>query len=378
MTSAPSRPAIELVTEPTRLTAALARIDEPVVGVDVERADSLRYHRHAALVQVGAAGRCVLIDGTTIDRLDIVEEFLTAPDRLAVLHAAVNDLEPLRVRGVTIPRMADTALAASMIGLPTGLDALLEQLLGVTLAGDKAAMQRADWERRPLSDDLVEYAAGDVVHLPALWSHLSARLDELGRADWYDQELDALRTTATTNDRDWRRVKGARRLDAHQRAALEAVWHRREELAREHDIAPNVLLRDEVLLDIARTPPANAAALISRSPRRRGVLRPHAGALLDAVHRAGDRPVEDFSPGRRRADDTEDSRRLTAMRRARSALADELGLDSGVLCPARALTAAIGADPADADALIADAGLTGWRAELLRDVLWQAYSSEPD
>jgi ribonuclease D len=72
------------------------------VGVDVERADSARYHRRAALVQVGVAGTCVLLDAVRLDELADLDAFLA--DRRVVLHALENDLEPLDVLGVRPPR----------------------------------------------------------------------------------------------------------------------------------------------------------------------------------------------------------------------------------------------------------------------------------
>jgi ribonuclease D len=365
-------PEVVFVDDRGAVLPALDLVADDLVGVDVERADADRYYRRAALVQVGVAGCCVLLDGTTLTTLPELDEHLGA-GRLAVLHAVENDLEPLAAKGVHPARLADTAVAAAMLGLPTGLGPLLAEVLGVTLDGDKSAYQRADWEARPLSPGMADYAAGDVVHLPALWEELAARLAAAGRVPWYDQELTWTLERASEDSRSWTRVKGAGALDPQQRAILHALWEERERLAREHDLAPNRLLHDEVLRDLATDPPRTEAQLVRRSHRRRTLLRTHAGALLAAVDRGRTAPPEPRDRGGRRWTEHERAA-FDAMRHARSAVAKEVGIDAGVLCPSQPLWAAVAGAPADGDELCRLAGLRPWQRELLADPLWSAYA----
>ena len=145
-----------------KLEAGLDRLrDLDPIGVDVERADWDRYFRTPALIQVGGQGRVTVVDPLAINDLEPLAQFLAG--RVTVFHAVENDLPPLLPRGVEPPRVEDTAVAAALLGFPTGLAALLDKLLGVSLDGDKAAMQRADWEARPLSVEMLAYAAADVV-----------------------------------------------------------------------------------------------------------------------------------------------------------------------------------------------------------------------
>jgi ribonuclease D len=369
---ADQRAQVTFVDDRCAVLPALEHVADEVVGIDVERADADRYYRRAALVQVGVAGRCVLLDGTTLATLPELDAHLRA-DRLAVLHAAANDLEPLTAKGVRPPRLADTAVAAAMLGLPIGLGPLLAEVLDVTLDGDKSAYQRADWEARPLSPGMAEYAAGDVVHLPALWRELATRLATARRTHWYDQELTWTLERAAEDTRHWTRVKGAGALEPEQRAVLRELWEERERLAQEHDLAPNRLLHDEVMRDLATDPPRTEAQLVRRSQRRRSLLRVHAGALLAAVERGRAGPPEPRDRGGRRWTEQERGA-FDAMRHARSAVAEELGLDAGVLCPSQPLWAAVAGDAGDGDELCRLAGLRPWQRELLADALWTAYA----
>ena len=367
---APPAPHITLVDDPASITPALAAVDLPVVGVDVERADADRYFRHAALVQVGGADTCLLLDGMVLDDLSALQVHLAT--RLTVLHAANNDVVPLAAKGVTPPQLVDTAVAAAVLGLPIGLGVLLEEVLGFRIEGDKESFQRADWAARPIPAPMQAYAAGDVVHLPALWGVLAERLDDAGRTAWFEQELVASLENAVTDTRDWRRVRGVGRLAPRQQVVARMLWEAREALARAEDIAPNLLLHDEVILALAVEPPRTAAQLARRARRRRRMEPEHAEHFLTVVETAAERDPDPPDPDRRRWTDR-DTRAFDRLRESRARVAKELGIDAGVLCASKTLKDAVRADPADADALCDAAGLRPWQRELLGEVLWRAY-----
>lgn len=363
---------IELVDDPGRLASALAAIDDAVVGVDVERADSDRYYRRAALVQIGQPGRCLLIDAVVLDDLEVVSDHLT--DRLAVLHAAENDVVPLQASGIEPAQMADTSVAAALLGLPTGLGPLLGAVLGIELTEDKERFQRADWEARPVPDDMQAYAAGDVVHLPALWAALAARLHEAGRHGWYEQELAFTLAQALVDTRDWTRTKGAGRLDGDQRAVLRSLWTEREAIAQQHDIAPQLLLRDDAMIEVAESTDMTRRDLLRVNRRRRSPLSEHVERVLAAIERG-----RDADPERRDTDaprfEREDRPVYDALRKRRAAVAREIGIDSGVLCPGKVLYDAIAADPVDGIELCEAAGLRPWQVEILAEPLFEAYTA---
>ncbi len=361
---------ITLVDEAAQVRSALAGLDLPVVGVDVERADADRYFRHAALVQVGGPGACVLLDGMALDDMAGLQEHLST--RLAVLHAASNDVVPLASKGVEPPHLVDTAIAAAVLGLPMGLGALLGEVLGLTLDGDKEAFQRADWAKRPIPPAMQDYAAGDVVHLPELWRVMADRLDATGRTSWFEEELSANLTNAVTDTRDWRRVRGVGRLAPRQQTIARALWHAREELARDEDIAPNLLLHDEVIVALAVEPPRTAAQLARRARRRRRMEPEHAEHFRAVVEKAEQVEPSPPDPDRRRWTDR-DTRAFDRLREARAKVADSLGIEAGVLCASKTLKEAVRHDPTDAEALSTAAGLRPWQRELLSDVLWGAY-----
>jgi ribonuclease D len=365
-----------LADTPETLEHALAMLRSlRVVGVDVERADWNRYYRAAALVQVGGEGLVAIVDPLALGRLDPLQAFLA--ERLVVLHAMENDLGPLATLGVCPVRIEDTSIAAALLGLATGLEGLLRDVLGVVPHGDKATMQRAAWEDRPLRHDMLRYAAGDVADLPELWRVLEERLLATERMSWYRQELAAaLAQPSVEARRDWTRTKGAGRLNAAAKARLRALWDAREKIARETNTAPARIAGDRVLVDLAITPPAKLPELGRRGVRRAAV-RDFGQRLLDAIASGEHAAVASLPSrnGRRgRAAFEDDRAKADRLRAIRSEHARRLGLDPGVLCPSRTLLTALLSDPASPDELRVALGLRAWQWQQLGAAFCEALS----
>jgi ribonuclease D len=361
-----------LADTPETLGEGLALLDDlEVVGVDVERADWDRYYRASALIQVGGAGRVALVDPVVLEDLSPLDSFLA--ERRTILHALENDLDPLANDDVRPPLVEDTAIAAAVLGLPTGLEGLLRDLLGVELGGDKAAMQRAQWEERPLTPAMLEYAAGDVADLPELWDELAARLEDAGRTGWYRQELAATLAMPSVEDRrDWSRLKGIGRLDPATRARARNLWEVREELAKSTDTAPSRILGDRVLVDLAVTPPSARGDLGRRGVRRQAA-RDFGDAIVEALAEVPDESLSRAPGPRGRTPDEDDRALAEELRVLRSRRAEELGIDAGVLCPSRTLMGAVLADPSTPEEVRDALGLRPWQWEQLAGDFSEAF-----
>ena len=363
MLGAVSTPTYAFVDRPDSMAGALATLaDLDPVGVDVERADWNRYYRAAALLQVGGAGTVVIIDPMVVEDLADLAAFVG--ERTVLLHALENDVGPLASLGIELGTIHDTAIAAALLGLPTGLETLLKEVLGIEVGWDKSRMQRANWEQRPLTEEMLAYAAGDVADLPALWEALQRQLRERDRWGWYVEELEARLVQPPVEDRrDWTRIRGVGRLDPRARARARALWEAREELAQSSDTAPGRIVNDKVLLDLAGRPPGGTRDLGRRGVRRQSV-RSFGQDIVEAL-RVGDLLPPEPPPryGRRAGDADRDlAERLRAVR---ADIADEVGLDPGLLCPSRHLLRAVLSDPASSDELRDALGLRRWQWELL-------------
>lgn len=273
-TAAPDQP--RLITEPadgvpmvtdtpgglTACAQALAAGTGPV-AVDAERASGIRYGQRAFLVQLKRAGSGIwLIDPEAFEDLTELVPALEGVEW--ILHASTQDLPCLSELGLWPDRLFDTELAARLAGLPrVGLAAVLEQMLGVTLAKEHSA---SDWSTRPLPESWLTYAALDVELLVELRAALLELLESQGKREWAEQEFEHVRTSPVPGPREdpWRRTSGAHALkDRTQLSVLRELWHARDDLARHRDVAPGRLIPDSAIVAAAKAQPRTVLQLRS-------------------------------------------------------------------------------------------------------------------
>lgn len=266
---------------------ALAAGQGPI-AVDTERASGYRYSQRAYLVQVRREGAgTVLLDPVAVDdRIDPFIEALDGPEW--VLHAASQDLPCLAELGLRPTRLFDTELAGRLAGFErVALGTLVELILGYRLEKGHGA---ADWSRRPLPQDWLDYAALDVELLIPLRDALEAELTAQGKLEWALEEFEALRTQPPPPPRaePWRRTSGIHRVrSARGLAAVRALWEARDTLARQRDIAPGRVLPDASIVQAATAAPADAEALLQlpvfRGRAQRRIVDVWARALRTAA-----------------------------------------------------------------------------------------------
>jgi ribonuclease D len=257
------------------------------IAVDTERASGYRYSQRAYLVQVRRDGAgTVLLDPVALnDRIDPFIDALT--DTEWVLHAASQDLPCLAELGLRPARLFDTELAGRLAGFErVALGTLVELLLGYRLEKGHGA---ADWSRRPLPQEWLDYAALDVELLVELRDALEAELVAQGKLEWALEEFEALRVAPPPPPRaePWRRTSGIHRVRSPRGlAAVRALWEARDALARQRDIAPGRVLPDSSIVQAAVAAPENEEALLALPVFRGRAQRRIADTWLRALREA--------------------------------------------------------------------------------------------
>lgn len=240
--------------------AAIAAGHGPV-AVDAERASGYRYSQRAYLIQVFRRGAgAFLFDPIPIG--DFSELQAAIVDEEWLFHAASQDLPCLQEVGLVPTRIFDTELGARIAGFPrVGLGAVVEQLLGITLAKAHSA---ADWSTRPLPQSWLVYASLDVELLPDLRDALAEKLDEAGKTRIAQEEFDAVlhRAPKPARAEPWRRLSGMHALrGARALAIARSLWLARDEYARQADIAPGRTIPDSAIVAAAAAAPESRAEL---------------------------------------------------------------------------------------------------------------------
>ena len=264
-------------------------------AIDAERASGFRYSNRAYLVQIRRTGAgTALIDpvnhgGSPIDAMAPVAEALAADEW--VLHAADQDLPCLAEIGLRPTKLYDTELAGRLAGFErVNLAAMVQRLLGLQLMKGHGA---ADWSKRPLPHDWLNYAALDVEVLLELRDAVAAVLEQQGKTDWAAQEFEYLRTYVaqpTRRDR-WRRTSGIHKVrNPRALAAVRELWTTRDNIARSRDIAPGRILPDAAIVNAASVDPKTVEELTALPIFGGSKQRRSAQVWLDALRRARENP----------------------------------------------------------------------------------------
>src|SRR3954466_13261133 len=340
---------------------------EPLLAVDTEAASFHRHKDRVYLLQISSRNETAVVDPLAVHSLAPLGDVLADPSVEVVFHDADYDLRLLRQEyGLNASNLFDTRVAAQLLNEPgVGLAALLEKYLGVRL--DKR-YQRADWSTRPLSPEMLEYAAADTRHLPELRDILRDRLSQMGRVDWAEEEfavLAGVRWSAPANDEPpYLRMKGAKALDGRGLAVLRELFQWRDDLAQRTDRAAFRILNNEPMLVMAKSPPSDLAALKEvrgigpEQAERRGK------DILAAVRRGlaiPERELPRIPRPARRAQDPAYEARLERLKAVRNQLALRYDLAPGVLCSNGTLEAIARVNPSSLADMSAIRELRRWQ-----------------
>ena len=308
-----------------------------ILALDTEGASFHRFVDRVYLLQLSTRDQHAIIDPLPIAAPALLGDLVQDPAVEIVFHDADYDLRLLRQDyGWQVRNVFDTRIAAQLLGIKAfGLAALLERSFGLKL--DKKH-QRADWSMRPLTADMLDYAAQDTMHLLGLRDVLHDELKAKGRLAWAKEEFARLESIAWPDEdpaNAFLKVKGARDLTRRELAIFRELVQWRDATALKLDRATFRVVSNEVLFDIVRGLPATKDALGRIKGMPRGMLDRAADDILAAVQRGQDVPEAElpkFPKSARWDRDPEFDHKVGALKSVRDAAATRLDLDPGVLC----------------------------------------------
>ncbi len=374
---------VRLVDRPETFHALLDEVrGAPLVALDTEAASFHRFHDRIYLVQLYTRTLTAVIDPLGVGDLTSIGDLLVDPAIEVIFHDADYDLRLFDKQfGFRASHLFDTRIAAQFLNEPgIGLGALLAKYFNVT--ADKR-FQRADWSARPLSPPMLDYAAGDTVHLCELRDILLEQLDAMGRTEWVAEEFENLEKIRWTGGGEgpetaFLRLKGAKALQRRELAILRELYNWREETSARLDRASFRVLGNEVLFALAQQP----VHTLEELGRVKGVGQEGAqrrgNEILAAIAKGEAIPERDLPrverPARRIPDPAFEAR-VEALKHRRNRLAEELQLAPGVLCPNGTLEAIARAEPTSLDALANIPELRRWQVKVLGPSLLEAVAA---
>jgi ribonuclease D len=341
-----------------------------VFGFDTEFIGEDTFHPTLCLIQVATPEWLFVIDPLAVGSLQRFWDLVADPARVVVVHAGREEIRMCQQGCGRAPgNLFDLQIAAGLVGLgyPMGHAALVYQLLKVQIS---KAETLTDWARRPLTDQQIEYGYDDVRYLLPLWRQLTKQLGKLGRVDWMTEESETLIHRALADDptiERWRKLRGLGSLDRRRLAVVRELFGWRESIAERQNRPARTVVRDDLVVEIARRLPQKDKDLTVL----RGLPRTDYTGILDAVRRGRDMPAEQWPALPDRDNDPPQVALVTAL----------LMAVLGDLCARSALTPAVAATTSDVKALArgrfqgtteppADSALArGWRSRAVLPAL---------
>ncbi|MDD5482665.1 MAG: HRDC domain-containing protein [Kiritimatiellae bacterium] len=334
----------QLISDQSGLDSALAQIrDMNPLAVDMEMENNFHhYGLHLALIQIATPGNDVfIIDPLALHDLKPLGALLAGSRHELIMHNADFDRRTcFQLYGWILGKTFDTQIAAMFCGFKQpGLANLLNELFGMKI--DKR-YQKQDWLKRPLSRPALDYAARDVNMLHALQEILTVRL--AGRLEWAKEEFGrAEKTLASAYPVSAHcRIKHSAALSPRSLSVLKALVDFRESAARRFDLPPQFVIRDALLIELARRPPKDGEKIKSFRGLHPALYRKHGRDGLMQAIQAGLNAPEEIHPARKSRHSLPPAaqnweKRLKDMRRWRLEKATALNLEQHLLFDAEVM-----------------------------------------
>ncbi|HID46247.1 MAG TPA: ribonuclease D [Chromatiaceae bacterium] len=271
--------------------------DSDWLAVDTEFLRERTYFPKLCLIQIANGELAAAIDPLALDDLGPLRELLMNPHIEKVFHAARQDMEIFLNEWDVLPRpLFDTQPAAALLGLgdQVGYGKLIQQVLKTELPKDHS---RTDWSRRPLDKAQLRYALDDVIYLGQAYLKMKSQLERAGRLSWLDAEFRTLtsRQTYSLDPMDmWKKVKGRQHIKGVKLAILQALAAWREKQALAKNLPRRWILKDDVLLEIARRAPKNTQELEHVRGVETGFVKKSGKTILELIEKARQLPKDQW------------------------------------------------------------------------------------
>ncbi|XKM14552.1 ribonuclease D [Orbaceae bacterium ac157xtp] len=236
------------------------------LSIDTEFIRTKTFYPHLGLLQLFDGEQVVLIDPLLItDWNDFIALFLRS-DREFYFHACSEDLEVFQYHFNLIPTpILDSQILASFLDNPlsSGYATLVNKYLNIEL--DKSET-RTDWLKRPLTSKQLHYAANDVYYLTPLIEKLKSLVFDKGWLNAAYSECEQMvkkKSVVVQPENAYLLIKNAWQLKGNELYCLKNLAEWRMMYAKEHDIALNFVIHEEVLWKLAKYQPRTFAEMSS-------------------------------------------------------------------------------------------------------------------
>jgi len=355
---------IDTVTELEKIARILER--EKTIAIDLEADSMFHFKEKVCLIQVASKNRSIVIDPLKIKDLSSLKSLFAGYDIQKIFHGADYDVRSLyRDFNIEINNLFDTELACRFLGIKeTGLEAVLKKFFKINL--DKK-YQKKDWSKRPLPQEMIDYAARDVIGLVPLAEILEKELDNKGRLSWVHEECDYLskvRPALSDDEPLFMKFKGAGRLKPRSLAVLKALLQFRKKVAEKKDKPLFKIIGNSALMKITLARPVTLRRLKGTKALSNRQISIYGNALVETINTAIKTPEDKLPVYPRKKTPVLSHRvpeRVKELKKWRNKKAKELEVDSAIICNNALITSIAVLNPSNSNSLETIKNMKNWQ-----------------
>jgi len=270
----------------------------PWIALDTEFVSESTYRPELCLIQVSTPQRLAIIDTMVVEDVRPFWQAVVDGNHETIVHAGRGEMEFCLLAVDQLPKnLFDVQLAAGLAGIeyPAGYGTLVTKVLGESSQKHET---RTDWRKRPLSKRQIDYAVQDVYYLGLIRDRVYAQLGELGRLSWMKEETESWckELCHSTSSERWRRVSGNSGLDQRSLAIVHELWKWREGEAKRRNQPARRVLRDDLIIELAKRQTADVKRIGAVRGLDRGDLLRRINDIAACIQRALTLPAEDCPP----------------------------------------------------------------------------------
>jgi ribonuclease D len=337
---------------------------------DTEFVGEDSYQPEVCLIQVATDSFQAIVDPLAGVDARPFWELVADPSVETIVHAGSEDLALCwKTLGRPPSGVIDLQVAAGFIGMgyPTALSRLARETIGAKLHKSQTL---TDWRRRPLNDEQLSYAVEDVLHLPPMYHHMRDRLEARGRWAWVVEESSAMCAPAVfeaAGPRQLRRLRGLSALKRGELAIADALLDERERLAKRFNRPPRTVLRDHLLVELARRGWTDPGRM--RTLRGMNLSNADLEKLAAAIAKAKSSPPEEWPSAKEEEQDRDEDAIITLLSAVLRDHCKHHGVAYGLLSNKEELRATVRSYVAPSEANPVIPLRIGWRGEFVGRLL---------
>jgi len=276
-----------------------------LVAFDTEFVSDAGYRSELGLLQFATRERCAAVDPLAIPSLGAWWDLMSDDSTTVVVHGGQAEVRFCIQQSGRIPqRLVDIQIAEGLRcrSYPLSYNSIVERVLGVVIHSNQT---RSDWLRRPLTREQLTYALDDVSHVLNIWEAQSHWLLSRKRMSWACAEFDRMCRDVWEDEQlePWERQSGVHRLSRRELATLQKLAAWREEEAAARNRPPRRILRDDLLMDLAKRRPATVQQALATRDLNRPEYKRVLPEMIQVIAEAGRIPEDRLPPRERQRDD---------------------------------------------------------------------------